>query len=95
MMDTKVSLENKKPPAAVSAPSVKPSSFSLKKMVNFIEEVKQEFWRMSWTGGEDLKVYTQAVVGATLVFGLLIYGVDLTIRLLLATLQGLFQFIFG
>jgi preprotein translocase subunit SecE len=57
----------------------------------WLSQIKQEFFKISWTNSEELKVYTQIVVGATFIFGLGIYGIDLGIH---AVLNGLSSIIY-
>ncbi len=44
----------------------------------FMGDIKDELKKISWTSPEELKVYTQIVVGATFFFGMGIYFIDLT-----------------
>lgn len=60
-----------------------------KRVVEYFGEVKQEFKAISWTPKEELATYTKVVVGATFIFGMFIYVVDLLIQ---GTLQGLSLF---
>lgn len=46
----------------------------------WIEEIKHEIKTINWTTPEELRVYTQIVVGATFFFGLGVYLVDLAIH---------------
>lgn len=69
---------------AVNAPQV-----DGKRAIEFFGEVKQEFKAISWTPKDELATYTKVVVGATFIFGMFIYLVDLVIQ---GTLQGLSLF---
>lgn len=62
---------------------------------DFVEEIKSEFRHITWTSKEELKAYTQIVVGATFVFGLGVYLVDLTIQSVLNVLTLLTRWIGG
>lgn len=46
----------------------------------YFRQVKEELGKVSWTCKKDLYKYTKVVVGATFLFGLGIYGVDMAIR---------------
>ena len=46
-------------------------------------EIKDELTKISWTSPEELKIYTQIVVGATFFFGIGIYMIDLFIQSIL------------
>jgi len=58
-------------------------------------QIKQEFFKISWTEPEELKAYTQIVVGATFVFGIGIFCIDLVIHTLLTGLSSVIHFIGG
>lgn len=45
-----------------------------------IELLKQEVRLIHWTSPEELRLYTQVVVGATFFFGMGVYGVDVVIH---------------
>lgn len=51
-----------------------------KQSFNFVGEVKTEFKKISWTGKEELQVYTKVVVLATIAFGMLVFFADLAIK---------------
>lgn len=61
----------------------------------FLGEIKDEFKKISWTSQEELKTYTQIVVGATFFLGIGIYGIDLIIHSLLNGLALTIRFITG
>ncbi len=46
-------------------------------------DIKDEFKKINWTSPEELKTYTQIVVGATFFFGIGIYAIDLFIHSIL------------
>jgi preprotein translocase subunit SecE len=71
------------------------SSFSLKNCADFVGEVKQEIMRIHWTSWEELKVYTQIVVGATFAFGIGLYLADLAFQSVLNSLGLLVRLISG
>lgn len=56
------------------------STFSKVRIRDFVEEIKAEIQRVTWTSRDELRVYTKIVIGATLVFGLGIYCTDLIIQ---------------
>jgi preprotein translocase subunit SecE len=64
-------------------------------IVNFVGEIKSEFSKVSWTTKEELRAYTKIVVGATFVFGLGVYFMDLIIQTSLDTLNFAIRFITG
>lgn len=71
------------------------SKGSLRKAGDYFGEVKQEIKRITWTSKEELRVYTKIVVGATFSLGLMIYGVDVFIRSVLAGLSNMVHWIAG
>ena len=70
----------------------KPRRWSL---FRFLEELKQELKKVSWTTKQELKFSTKAVVISTLAFGMGIYVVDLVVKGALSTIGQLFRWIFG
>ncbi len=50
------------------------------KILEWVEGLKQEVRTINWTSKEELRVYTQIVVGATFLFGMGVYFVDLLIH---------------
>ncbi len=65
------------------------------KLQEFVGEIKEEFKKISWTSAEELKVYTQIVVGATFFFGIGIYILDLIIQAVLNGLAATIRLIGG
>lgn len=72
-----------------------PTTTQVKNAENFLSGVKSEFKKITWTDKEDLRAYTQIVVGATFICGLGVYCVDLSIRFVLASIETLTSIIFG
>lgn len=70
------------------------SSLNKVKITDFIEEMKAEVTRVTWTTRAELEVYTKIVVGSTLVFGMGIYLADLLIQGVLNGI-GFFFHLFG
>lgn len=66
-----------------------------KRAESYLSEIKSEFSKITWTSKEELKTYTQLVVGATFVCGLGVYLIDLFIRGCLGTLDMILRWIFG
>lgn len=64
-------------------------------LFRFIDELKQELKKVSWTSAKELKAATKAVVISTFAFGFGIYLVDLVIKNVLTTISALFRWIFG
>jgi preprotein translocase SecE subunit len=58
--------------------------------VRFYGELKEEIRRVHWTTKEELQTHTRVVVGATLLFGILVYVVDLVCQYSVWGLAGLF-----
>lgn len=88
-MDVKL---NQNPPssdAPVQQVSTKRSLFT------FVRELKQELRKVSWTTKEELKLSTKIVVGATFLFGLGIYFVDLIVKGCLDFVALVVRLIFG
>lgn len=85
------SMEVKKPQQAATAEQ----TFSLKRVQNFVSDVKSEVQKITWTSREELITYTQIVVGATFIFGMAIYLLDLIIQGTLASLNVLLHLITG
>jgi preprotein translocase SecE subunit len=77
-------------PAASTAPlkKVDATKFSF-------EEIKAEFFRISWTKKEERNIYTKVVVVATFILGMAIYASDLLIQSALWSLSTLFRLLFG
>lgn len=65
------------------------------KIREWIEEVKHEIKTIHWTSKEELRVYTQIVVGATFFFGMGVYFVDLLIHQTLNVLTWVSRLIVG
>lgn len=70
----------KSQPIATPSSKAKDIPVSGFKPHEFVGEIKEEFKKISWTSPEELKVYTQIVVGATFFFGMGIYLLDLSIQ---------------
>lgn len=70
-------------------------NFSAKKVQTFIADVKGEVKKITWTTRDELILYTKLVVGATFVFGMSIYGLDLLIQGVLGSLNYFLQLISG
>lgn len=59
------------------------------------EEIKAEFFRISWTKKEERILYTKVVVVATFILGMAIYASDLVIQSTLWSLSALFRLLIG
>lgn len=55
---------------------------------DFLGDIKAEFGKINWTTPEELQTYTKIVVGATFLFGMGIYVMDLVIQLVLGGLEA-------
>ena len=63
------------------------------KTKNFIQEMKDEMKKVSWTTKEELRVCGKIVIGAIFILGLGIYIVDLFLRLFLNGIGNLVRLI--
>lgn len=68
---------------------------SMKKTYQYIERVKEEFHKIQWTDGEEVKVYAKVVIATTFVLGMAIYFMDLIIQKTLGGVEMLFKLLFG
>ena len=67
----------------------------LRRALNFIQELKVELKKVSWTSQEELKTYTKVVIASTFFFGFGIYFADLGIKGTLDTVSLLGRLLFG
>lgn len=68
---------------------------SKKSGVSYIQELKEELKKVSWTSREELRFATKMVVLTTLLFGVGIYLVDFLIKGSLEMIKAVIHFIFG
>jgi preprotein translocase subunit SecE len=68
---------------------------SKKSGVSYIQELKEELKKVSWTSREELRFATKMVVMTTLLFGIGIYLVDFLIKGSLEVVRTVIHFIFG
>ena len=73
----------------------KTHSRSKKSLFVYIQEMKEELKKVSWTDKKDLKFSTKMVVLSTLFFGVGIYLVDFLIKGSLDLIRTIVHFIFG
>lgn len=66
-----------------------------KKVQDFVSDLKSEVTKVSWTSKEELITYSKIVVGATFLFGMAIYFMDLIIQGTLNGLDALLRIIAG
>ncbi|MES2200602.1 MAG: preprotein translocase subunit SecE [Chlamydiota bacterium] len=66
-----------------------------KSLFTYIQELKDELKKVSWTTLEELRFSTKMVVLATVFFGLGIYLVDFFIKSSLDSIRAVLHFIFG
>ena len=64
-------------------------------LFRFVEELKAELKKVSWTPINELKVATKTVILSIFLFGFGIYLVDLVIKGALNTISMLFRWVFG
>lgn len=62
---------------------------------NFIQELKEELQKVSWTPKAELQLSTKMVVSAMFIFGLGIYLVDLAVKGVLDGVGVIFHSLFG
>lgn len=88
-MDAKLNQTRLSTDAPVQQASKKRRAF------NYIQELKDELKKVSWTTKEELKLSTKVVIGAVFLFGIGIYFFDLVIKGCLDFVALLVHFIFG
>lgn len=79
--------------AKMEAKKVRPKS--QKSLFVYIQELKDELKKVSWTNKEELRFSTKTVVSAMLFFGIGIYLVDFLIKGSLDVIRTVLHFIFG
>lgn len=67
----------------------------VKKKETFIQGLKNELGKISWTSKKELKTLTKTVLLSTVFFGLGIYAVDLVIKQCLFGIHALARLVFG
>ncbi|MDP1880328.1 MAG: preprotein translocase subunit SecE [Parachlamydiaceae bacterium] len=70
-------------------------AISMKKAQMFVTDIKSEIRNVTWTQRDELILYTKIVVLTTLLFGLTIYGLDLSIQTVLSGLSFILHTIIG
>lgn len=70
-------------------------NYSVRRVRDFAGEVKSEIQKITWTSRDELRTYTKIVVGATFLFGMAIYFLDLLIQGTLSSLNSILSFISG
>jgi preprotein translocase subunit SecE len=88
-MEVKKTQQLSKPVAAETTETVVKSG----QWRNFLGDIKDEFKKISWTTPEELRTYTKIVVAGTLILGMGIYLMDLTIQGVLSGLNFLMRLI--
>jgi preprotein translocase subunit SecE len=79
-------MDAKKTRLPTTTPEAKEVTLSGWKPRELVGQMKEEIRKITWTSPQELKVYTQIVVGATFAFGMTIYLLDLLIQ---SSLDGL------
>lgn len=92
MADAKVMEVKKRQSPVATTPS---AAEKAKGITHYLSEVKAEFAKITWTSREELQTYTKVVVGATFLFGLSVYAVDLAIQTLLSLVESTMRFLVG
>lgn len=80
-------MEDKRPEKVLNPPA------SGRKSQEFVEDVKAEIGKITWTSPEELKTYTKIVVWSTAVLGVGLYCIDIVIQGVLQTLSALVHMI--
>lgn len=88
-MEVKKTQQLAKPVAATQVETAEKSG----QWRNFLGDIKDEFKKISWTSPEELRTYTKIVVAGTIIFGMGIYLMDLTIQGVLSGLNYLMSFL--
>ncbi len=70
-------------------------TLEMKKKESFIQGLKNELGKVSWTSKKELKTLTKTVLLSTVFFGLGIYAVDLVIKQCLFGIHALARLVFG
>jgi preprotein translocase SecE subunit len=71
------------------------TTLEIKKKESFIQGLKNELAKVSWTSKKELKTLTKTVLLSTVFFGLGIYAVDLVIKQCLFGIHALARLVFG
>lgn len=72
-----------------------PQASRKKRLFSYVQELKEELKKVNWTTKDELKLSTKVVIGATFLFGLGIYLIDLVIKGCLDLIALVVHFIFG
>jgi preprotein translocase SecE subunit len=67
---------------------------STPKKISFFRELQTELKKITWTTKHELIACTKIVLGATIIFSLVIYFADLFIRNILLLINLIFHWIF-
>lgn len=67
-------------PSRLSSDASTQQASKKKRAFNYIQELKEELKKVSWTTKDELKLSTRVVIGAIFFFGLGIYLFDLVIK---------------
>lgn len=94
-MEARVMEAKKTQQATVPASSKEPAVSSPIRVGEFIGEVKEEVWRITWPSVDELRTYTQIVVGMTFILGIGIYCADLIIQTVLNSISVILRWIAG
>jgi preprotein translocase SecE subunit len=66
-----------------------------RRLFGYIEGIKEELKKVSWTTREELKLSTKVVILATFVFGFAIYCVDFVVKGALDLIGLMARMLFG
>jgi preprotein translocase subunit SecE len=86
--------KSQQPATSLNAPA-KDVSEKTRRWGEFLADIKSEFKKISWTSPEELTLYTKIVVGATILFGLGLYVLDLAIQVCINSLGFVLHLIGG
>lgn len=82
-------------PPRLSADAPAHPASKKKRAFDYLQELKDELKKVSWTTKEELTLSTKVVIGSTFLFGIGIYLFDLMIKGALDLVALIVHFIFG
>jgi preprotein translocase subunit SecE len=89
IMDTKLN------PPKIANDATQPAASKRKNLFGFIQDLKEELKKVSWTTRDELVLSTKVVIGATFSLGIGIYLFDLVIKGTLDFIALVAHYIFG
>lgn len=89
-----MAMDAKLTPSRISDGSTGQATKRKKRFFDYIQELKEELKKVSWTTKDELKLSTKVVIGAIFLFGISIYLFDLVIKGCLDFIALVVHFIF-